>query len=137
MDMNGKLITRHGCTVVGDRGPIQGNPASHEPIAVSPKGDVTQGARQLGKLQVVEFNNPQLLKSFGNSLFLGGDPGLQEQPATGATIYQGVVENSNASALMEMGDLITSMRLFEANQRVVQSQDERMGRAITELAGTN
>jgi flagellar basal body rod protein FlgG len=34
---------------------------------------------------------------------------------------------------MEMAHLITSMRMYEANQRVIQAQDDRMGRAITEL----
>jgi flagellar basal body rod protein FlgG len=35
---------------------------------------------------------------------------------------------------MEMAHLITAMRLYEANQRVIQAQDERMSRAITELS---
>jgi flagellar basal body rod protein FlgG len=28
------------------------------------------------------------------------------------------------------------MRMFEANQKVIQMQDDRMGRAITDLGGT-
>jgi flagellar basal body rod protein FlgG len=32
-----------------------------------------------------------------------------------------------------MANLITVMRAYEANQRVVQMQDERMGRVISEL----
>jgi flagellar basal body rod protein FlgG len=32
-----------------------------------------------------------------------------------------------------MASLITAMRMFETNQKVMQMQDERMGRVITEL----
>jgi flagellar basal body rod protein FlgG len=32
-----------------------------------------------------------------------------------------------------MASLITSMRMFEANQKVLQSQDERMGQVISDL----
>ncbi len=32
-----------------------------------------------------------------------------------------------------MAHLITAMRMFEANQRVLQAQDERMGQAIAAL----
>jgi flagellar basal body rod protein FlgG len=32
-----------------------------------------------------------------------------------------------------MTQLITAMRMFEANQRVIQAHDERMSQAISEL----
>jgi flagellar basal body rod protein FlgG len=32
--------------------------------------------------------------------------------------------------------MIHAMRMFEANQKVIQMQDDRMGRAITDLGGT-
>ena len=33
-------------------------------------------------------------------------------------------------------NLITAMRLFESNQKVLQTQDDRMGKVISELGGT-
>jgi flagellar basal body rod protein FlgG len=36
-----------------------------------------------------------------------------------------------------MASLITAMRMFEANQKVLQMQDERMGRVISDLGGTS
>jgi flagellar basal body rod protein FlgG len=32
-----------------------------------------------------------------------------------------------------MSNMITAMRTFEANQRIVQIQDERMGKVISDL----
>ena len=37
---------------------------------------------------------------------------------------------------MEMAGLITAMRMFETNQKVLQMQNDRMGRIITDLGGT-
>jgi flagellar basal body rod protein FlgG len=35
-----------------------------------------------------------------------------------------------------MASLITSMRMFETNQKVMLMQSDRMSKAITELSGT-
>jgi flagellar basal-body rod protein FlgG len=50
---------------------------------------------------------------------------------------QGFLEGANTSPVAEMASLITAMRLFEANQKVLQTQDDRMGRVITDLGGTS
>jgi flagellar basal body rod protein FlgG len=36
--------------------------------------------------------------------------------------------------MTEMGNLISAMRFYEANQKVIQSEDERIGRLITDVA---
>ncbi|MBM3848470.1 MAG: flagellar biosynthesis protein FlgC, partial [Verrucomicrobia bacterium] len=59
-----------------------------------------------------------------------GDPGL----VPSAVVRQGFLELSNSNPVSEMTHMISAMRMFEMNQRVVQSQDERMGRTITELS---
>jgi flagellar basal body rod protein FlgG len=38
---------------------------------------------------------------------------------------------------MEMAGLITAMRMFETNQKVMQMQSDRMSRVITDLGGAN
>ena len=68
---------------------------------------------------------------------MANNPALQTDNDNGSIIRQGFLEGSNASAVGEMANLITVMRAYEANQRVVQMQDERMGRVISELAGPN
>ena len=53
------------------------------------------------------------------------------------TVHQGFLEAPNTSPTVEMGSLINAMRIFEANQKVLQTQDDRMGKAITDLSGTS
>ncbi len=58
--------------------------------------------------------------------------GAQMQPAS-ATLRQGYLEGSNISVVGEMANMMTAMRTFEANQKVIQMHDDRLGRAITDL----
>jgi flagellar basal-body rod protein FlgG len=62
---------------------------------------------------------------------------LKAGPALTAQCHQGYVEDANTSPTLEMAHLITAMRTYEANQRVIQAQDDRMGKAIAELGGTS
>jgi flagellar basal body rod protein FlgG len=48
-------------------------------------------------------------------------------------VRQGYLEASNSSSVLEMASLMTAMRGFEANQHVIQIQDDRLGRTISDL----
>jgi len=48
-------------------------------------------------------------------------------------VKQGYVEQSNFNALTEMVDLMQTMRNFEANQKALQSHDQRLQKAVNEL----
>jgi len=52
-------------------------------------------------------------------------------------VHQGSLEAPNSSPTNEMGSLINAMRVFEANQKVLQTQDDRMGKAIADLGGAS
>ena len=78
-----------------------------------------------------------MLTPAGGGFFIARNPALQTETDTTSTLRQGYIEGSNTSAVSEMANLITVMRAYEANQRVVQMQDERMGRAISELGSPN
>lgn len=133
LNAQGQLVTAQGCTVVSPSGPIQidrNNPAQ---LSISATGQVSQGADIKGQIKLTNVDKPQLLQSIGNGSFLARDPKLKTTDATDARLHQGYLENSNTAPVVEMAQLINAMRQFEANQKVVQNQDDRMNRAITEL----
>ena len=130
---SGQLVTKQGFAVLGEGGPIQLDPNNPAPVSISATGEVSQGADLKGTLRAVQFNDPNLLTPISRGYFLATAPNVKTNPATDTTFHQGYLEGANTSPTMEMAHLITSMRLFEANQRVIQAQDERMGRAIAEL----
>jgi flagellar basal body rod protein FlgG len=133
----GQLCTKHGYTIIGESGPITLDRNSSAALNISSTGAVTQGTSSRGLLKVVNFDDLSRISPMGGGYFVANDPQLQSVDAKGASIRQGFLEGSNTSPLAEMANLITAMRMFEANQKIIQSQDERMGKAISELAGTS
>jgi len=131
----GQLVTKQGYAVMGEGGPLQFDPANSHSFTVSATGEVSQGSEVKGKLKIAEFNDPNLLTALGAGTFRADNPNLQAGATASTQVRQGFIEASNISSTTEMANLITAMRAFEANQRVVQMQDERMGRTITELSG--
>lgn len=129
----GQLVTKQGYTVLGDGGPIQVDLENGTPLTISSTGEVSQGVDLKGTLRLTQFDDPRLLTQISGGLFLSNNPAVVSRPATNATVRQGWLEGSNTSAVSEMANLITAMRTFEANQRVIQIQDDRMSKAINDL----
>jgi flagellar basal-body rod protein FlgG len=132
----GELVTNEGYAVLGDAGPIQMDLTNPEPMSISATGVVSQGADEKGKLKLTEFDHPELLTQITAGYFLANNPKLVGQ-ASQSTVRQGYVESSNVSSVIEMSNLITAMRSFEANQRIIQIQDDRMGKVISDLGNPN
>jgi flagellar basal-body rod protein FlgF len=133
VNAQGQLVTKQGCLVMGDRGPIQLDHNNASALSISATGEVTQGSESRGRLKVVTFNDPHLLRPTTGGSFLADNPNLQPSPMAQPSLRQGFVESANTSSVLEMANLIRVMRGFEANQHIVQVQDERMGRVISEL----
>jgi flagellar basal-body rod protein FlgF len=133
LNATGQLVTKQGHLVMGDAGPIQFDPNDGGPLTVSPSGDVNQGGEVKGHLRMAEFNNPRELTSIGDGFYLADKTSTKPNPAITTQIRQGFLEGANTSPNTEMTSLITAMRMFEANSKVLQMQDERMGRVISDL----
>jgi flagellar basal body rod protein FlgG len=133
LNSQGQLTTKQGFAVLGDAGPIQidwNNPA---PVTISSGGEVSQGTDQMGRIRPVDFDQPNLLQPISGGLFLANDPNLMRVIPDETTLRQGWLEGANTSVSTEMASLLTSMRSFEANQRLIQIQDERMAKTIEQL----
>jgi flagellar basal-body rod protein FlgF len=136
LNSTGQMITKQGYPVVSDTGSLTFDPNNRAPINVGADGQVTQGPDIKGKIAVTEFGNVQGLTSAGSNFFRA-TPAAQPRPATATTVRQGFVEASNTSPTLAMASLITSMRMFETNQKVMLMQSDRMSKTISELSGTN
>ncbi|HEY1716767.1 MAG TPA: flagellar hook-basal body protein [Verrucomicrobiae bacterium] len=136
LNAKGELVNKEGYPVLGDNGPLQFNPNSSTPIAVSATGDVSQGGEKKGTLQITEFQHPEKLTLLGVGDFRPDDQDAQPVPAVSTQVRQGFIEAANSSPTTEMASLITAMRMFESNQKVLQMQSDRMSRVITDLGGT-
>lgn len=129
----GQLVTKPGLLVMGESGALQFDPNNSGPISVSSTGEVSQGGALKGRLKISEFSDPGALVATGAGYFVTANPAVQPRAASASTVRQGFVENANTSPMMEMVNLISASRFFEANQKVIQAADDRMGRLISEV----
>jgi flagellar basal-body rod protein FlgG len=101
-------------------------------LRISPDGFVygsgNSGTRELGRISLAHFFNPQGLDAAGNNLYL-------QTPASGPAVYgypgengfgrvlSGSLETSNVSVIREMTDMIINQRGMEVNLKATQTHD--------------
>jgi flagellar basal-body rod protein FlgG len=132
----GQIITKQGYLVLGDAGPISVDLSSPGKLEVSTSGEVSQSGEVKGNVRLMSFSDPNLLTNIGGGYFVAQHPGLLADRSE-AFVRQGYLETGNTTPVSEMVNLIGAMRVFEANQKAIQKQDERMGKLISEVANPN
>jgi flagellar basal-body rod protein FlgG len=128
-DAQGYLVTMDGNRVIGRNGPIQLQPG---PVQISENGYVHQNGAVVDSLRVVQFRNLTAVRPEGDNQFVDTGAGRPLLDAA-STVNQGYLERSNANVVRSMVDLITAQRWFEANQKVIQTQDTANGYAIANV----
>lgn len=131
-DAQGQLVTTDGNLVLS---------ASGQPIklgagyfAVNPDGSMTVNNQAAGQLGIYAFLNPtkDLVRAENNTFVAVGKPAAQALQA-GVTVMQGALEMSNVNPSELMTQMVTVSRAYEAAQKMVTTQDELLGRAISSL----
>jgi flagellar basal-body rod protein FlgG len=123
LDGAGRLTTGTGDPVLDDAGePIA--LGTTDEVAIAPDGAITLKGKQVARLGIASLTNP--VKE-GDSLFSGTAGG---RPA-GTTVRAGSLEASSVDAARAMVEMITSLRDFEAQQRVVHAIDETLEKGLS------
>ncbi|HIC10478.1 MAG TPA: flagellar basal-body rod protein FlgG [Campylobacterales bacterium] len=90
-----------------------------------------EGSQQIGQIELANFVNPAGLHALGDNLLTATDasgdaivstPGLNGL----GNIRQGFVELSNVQLVVELTDLITGQRAYEANSKSITTSDEML-----------
>jgi len=137
VNAQGQLVTKRGFAIAGDGGsPIQLDPNNSATMSVSSTGEVSQGGESKGRIKLVEFKDAHALTVMGQGYYMAANKDQKPADAQSTALRQGYLEGANTSPTVEMSSLITAMRMFESNQKVLQMQDDRMGQVITSLGGT-
>ena len=137
LDAQGQLVTKEGYRILGDGGPLVMDLKNYAELSISATGEVSQGADIKGRLKLTEFGNPQALTRLSGSYFMADNPNAAPGASAASSVRQGALEASNISVVTEMANLMTAMRTFEANQKMVQIQDDQLAKSIQELSSIN
>jgi len=140
LDQNRQLRTMEGHLVLGTGG--GGITLPDGEIEISESGAVlvrtvdpaTQEMvlQQAGTIRMVNFENLQTLRQFGDNAFSSTEESVQTD-FTGR-LLSGYLENSNINPVREMVEMIAIQRAYEANQRVLSIADTTLQRAVNDIA---
>lgn len=133
----GVLVTQEGWPVQAAGGEIRldgrsGGPAGPA-LSIGEDGLVQVNGRDVGRLQIAEFAEPQTLVKIGQGYFKASSPDGAFQEAGDARVAQGFLEMSNVQAVQMMTEMIEILRGYESYQRVIRSIDETTARSINEV----
>lgn len=132
-DAQGYLVTMDGNRVLGRNGAIQ---LQTGPVHISNDGTISQNGQPIDQLRVINFGNVAAVRPEGDNRF--ADTGAARPVLdTTSTVNQGYLERSNANVVRSMVDLITAQRWFEANEKVIQTQDTANASAIQHVSRSN
>ncbi len=129
LNESGQIVTSNGDTVQGDGGPITITPDDGD-VHIAADGTVSGKTGQIGRMRVVDFQNPRLLVKEGASLYA-----TDQSPVTADNfkLQSGMLETSNVEPVIEIAHMIEVMRAYQATATLTQSQEDLMRQAIDKL----
>lgn len=129
------FLTSGGHPVLSEGGsPVQiSNPEAVQTLQMNEDGSFLVDGQVFEKVKIVQFEDQSALVHEGGVLLRANDgAGVTDAPE--AQIQVGAVEESNASAVTLMNELITGTRLFDAFQRAIDSFRDADRKAATTVA---
>lgn len=129
---DGYLVTKDGDYVLGSNNQrIQIPGAATASVAIDTLGNIYANDVQVGTLQIVDFQNKDALSLYGENMF----EALPEANMVAGTalVRQGYLESSNVNVINEMVSMISITRAYEANQKMMQTIDSTLDKAVNEI----
>ncbi len=152
LDNQGYLVTKDGHRVMGENGPIElkknnfaideygviyqnGAFADNENRLVSLEENEWESVERVDRLRIVGFRRNRYLKKQGNSFWRDtpeSGSALVLEPGRRPKVHQGFLEGANVNPVIEMVRMIEVNRTYEANQKLIQTEDNLLGRLLNE-----
>ena len=126
VNKDGYLVTTENYKVIGEKGYIKID--NSVDIGVSVLGDITDSAGNvIDTLAIKAFENPQTLLSVGGTFWSASE--FSNFKAFEGEVQQNYLETSNVNTVEEMVNMIEVTRAYEANQKVLQANDELLSKS--------
>ncbi|MFD0714926.1 flagellar hook-basal body protein [Paenibacillus sp. GCM10027626] len=139
VDADRYLIASDGTRVLGQDGRPQQLPAgvaANQLLLNSDRQLTLEDGTVVGSLLITKVNNPHHLVREGDGKFrLMGNQNEAVPLGAGdrVEVRQGYIERSNVDPAKSMVELMSALRAYEANQKVVQFYDRSLDKAVNEV----
>ncbi|MFQ5688158.1 MAG: flagellar basal-body rod protein FlgF [Candidatus Scalindua sp.] len=130
LSINSEIVTDNGSKLMGDSGPII-IPKGGREIVIDNNGVVKVDGKDIGKLIITNFTDLNRLVPTGDSTFTAPIETINGNGDVKFRVAQGYLERSNVNVVMEMVDMITNMRSYEASNNVIKTFSDLMERLIS------
>ncbi|PHV69845.1 flagellar basal-body rod protein FlgF [Sporanaerobium hydrogeniformans] len=128
----GNIVTKEGYSVMGQDGPISLGEdflTTGGEVIIKEDGTIYKGTEYIDQLDLADFEDTRTLTKIDDNLFAATAPRTEFR----GSIIQGYLEASTVNPVTAMVDMITVSRAYEANQKVVQTHDSLLGRAVNDI----
>ncbi len=125
----GTLITPDGMAVLDDAGGEIQIPQETGTLAISGDGTISADGAELARLGVVGAPDESLVREGGN-LWIATQ-GTQQ--VENSRVVQGFTEGSNVEPVSELARMIEVQRLYDAGQKLLDMENDRIRKVITTL----
>ena len=137
VNTQGYLLTKDGDYVLNADGARNTNPNAriqvnpNLPLMVTQDGGIYQNEVLVGTIGKVDFANYNYIAKFGENLYdaVNGAQIIESD----ARIDQGCIETSNVNIVSEMVNMITISRAYQAGQKVINSIDSTLEKAVNQV----
>ena len=130
----GDLVTYDGHRVLDAGGAPIFIPPNAETIGVGPDGTISADGDFVGQIAVVQPNDAQAMERAKGVMFRADD-GFE--PSETARVMQGFLEASNVDPISQLARMIEVQRAYEMGQSFLDSEDERVRRAMDAMMKSN
>jgi flagellar basal-body rod protein FlgF len=130
LDELGALVTADGEPVLDDGGAPLNLPPNAGEVTVAADGTVSDADGVVGRLDLVTFADEQRLRKVGGGLYRADQT---PQPAADARVVQGALEGSNVQPIVEMTEMMATVRAYEGAQRVLDTHHDLQRQAIEHM----
>lgn len=136
LDAQGYLADSNGNRVLDSNGRTIQLPSDN--FKIDSSGNVTVSGQAIADLGVSYAADPNRLVKEGTGLFRlsgtnGALPSAVGNPNISYQVKQGFLEGSNVSVDETMTDMMSAYRSFEANQKVLQTLDGSLDKAVNQV----
>jgi flagellar basal-body rod protein FlgG len=124
LDAKGQLTTGSGLIV---QPPIT-IPSGISPsqLTISGDGTVSAAGKTFGKIALVTVTAPEQLSAAGDSLLVPSAASGEPKPASGATIIQGSLNNSNVDLASEMTQMMDAEQTYSLTSKAIDMQAQML-----------